>query len=352
MFSLLLAYFFPLFLLAAEVRENYNGVRALGMGGASVAVVNDETALLVNPSALGKLRESYGTILDPECEGNPNLQSMYSSSPFTDPLDLPQVRDTTNVSRNTQYHAKCQIFPSFVLRNFGIGFNYKEVLDAKMNTAGTVLDTFYQDDMALHLGVSLAFFDGRFKIGAMGKMISRIEISGALDPAQSLGVEAVGTEGVGIGGDLSLMMTAPIAWLPTLAIVGRDIGGTAFTGGSGVRANTVNRPAKIQQDIDIGIGFFPIHSNKSRSTFTIEAQKVVEMGTAISRNRYYHVGYEYNYADLFFVRAGVNQQYWTAGIELASERTQIQIASYGEDIGVDGVPEEDRRYVVKFAFRF
>ena len=46
---------------AQEIRENYNGVRSLGMGGASIAVVNDETALLLNPAALGKLS-------DPEIE--------------------------------------------------------------------------------------------------------------------------------------------------------------------------------------------------------------------------------------------------------------------------------------------
>jgi hypothetical protein len=41
---------------AAEFYEFYTNARALGMGGASLAVTNDETALLLNPAALGKLR--------------------------------------------------------------------------------------------------------------------------------------------------------------------------------------------------------------------------------------------------------------------------------------------------------
>src|SRR5688572_13421343 len=54
--------------VAAERYEFYNGVRGLGMGGAQVAVVNDETALLVNPAGLGKLRDYFITIADPELD--------------------------------------------------------------------------------------------------------------------------------------------------------------------------------------------------------------------------------------------------------------------------------------------
>ncbi len=53
---------------AQERYETYNGVRMLGMGGAGVATVNDETALLVNPAALGKLRDVFVTIVDPEVD--------------------------------------------------------------------------------------------------------------------------------------------------------------------------------------------------------------------------------------------------------------------------------------------
>ena len=62
---------------ARELHEFYNGVRCLGMGGACAAVVNDETALLVNPAALGKLRDYYGTILDPEVESSANSYRLY-----------------------------------------------------------------------------------------------------------------------------------------------------------------------------------------------------------------------------------------------------------------------------------
>jgi hypothetical protein len=333
-----------------EIHENYNGIRALSMGGAAIAVVNDETALLTNPAALGKLRDSYGTILDPELEVNTNANVMYNKSSFN-PFNLQHVKDTTDASRDTYLHAKGQVFPSFVVKNFGIGIFGRRVMDAQMNTTGTALTTYYQDDLSLHLGFNLRFFDGRVKIGAVGKIISRIEIDKVLDPAAPLDLISVASEGVGLGADVGIIMAAPIALLPTLSAVVRDVGGTNFTAGSGLRLKTATQPKKVEQDIDVALALFPI-SGKARSSFTLEYQKITAAATATDKMRYAHLGYELNLSDLLFLRAGMNQRYWTAGFEIASERTQIQLSSYGEDIGTDGNPIEDRRYGFKFSFRF
>ena len=352
MFLFLSMMFFANVSFAQEVRENYNGARSLGMGGASIAIVNDETALLANPAGLGKLRDAYGTIIDPELEGSYTTKRMYDTKAFTNPFDLEQVRDTTDYSRDSYFHAKGQVFPSFVVRNFGIGIHASRTMDAQMNTAGTQMTTFYQDDIALHMGINLRLFDGRIKIGATGKAISRIEIDKAIDIPGSMDLSQQASEGVGVGTDAGIIMTAPVMLLPTISAVVRDIGGTDFTAGSGVRLQTSSRPKSVNQDIDVALAFFPIHGNQSRSSFTLEYQKLKAASEATDKQRYYHVGYEFNYSDVLFLRAGMNQRYWTAGFEIASEHTQVQLSSYGEDIGVDGTPVEDRRYVFKFAFRF
>lgn len=351
-FLLLILLVFVEYSYAQEVFENYVNARSLAMGGTMVAVVNDETALLGNPAALGKLRDSYGTLIDPEIDASFGTKRMYDANPFTDPFDLVQIKDAANSSKGTYYYARGQIFPSYVARNFGIGiFGMKEAA-AKMNSAGDNLTLHYRDDLALNLGLNLRLFDGKVKIGAVGKAIARIEVAKDVSIPANLDLTSVASEGVGLGFDAALMLTAPIASLPTLSVVVRDVGSTPFTSGSGVRIQTTQRPATKEQDMDVGIGFFPIHGNRSRSSLSFEYQKVTEASRATDKQRYYHVGYEYNFGDLFFLRAGMNQRYWTAGFELATEHTQFQVSSYGEDIGTDGSPEEDRRYVFKFAFRF
>lgn len=338
---------------AQEIRENYNGIRSLGMGGASIAVVNDETALLSNPAALGKLRETYGTILDPEIEASSNVNGMYTTKAITNPWELEDVKNTTDASRGKYYHFKGQIFPSIVTTNFGIGIHAKKLMDAQMSDDGTNLKTFYQDDMALHLGANLRLFSGRMKIGFVGKGISRIEIDKDINPVtDSMSLSAHAKEGFGIGMDAGLILAAPIVLLPTLSAVVRDVGGTQFTSGSGLRMSTTERPQSLDQDIDVAFAVFPIHGNNSRSSFTVEYQKIKKAADYTDKTKFYHVGYEFNKGDALFFRAGMNQKYWTAGVELATESTQIQIASYGEDIGTDGASIEDRRYVFKFAWRF
>lgn len=353
MFALLILLFLPSgFAFSSEVREFYNGARSLGMGGASIAVVNDETALLTNPAALGKLRDAYGTIFDPEIDLSNNLSPMYNAKSFSNPWDLESTKDVTDASRETYYHARANLFPSFVAKNFGIGVFGKYLLDAEMNAAGTAMDTFFQDDLTLVLGINFRLFDGRIKIGASQRLISRIEINKLIDPTGSLTKADNAAEGAGIATDIGIILAAPWVLLPTVSAVVRDLGGTAFTAGSGLRMTTVERPQQVAQDIDVAVAIFPIHGNNTRSVFTAEYQKIKEASESSDKSRYYHLGYEFNYADLLFLRAGMNQKYWTAGLEIASEMTQIQLASYGEDVGAPGNSKEDRRYVFKFAFRY
>lgn len=336
-----------------EVRQYYNGARSLGMGGTGIAVVNDETSMLINPSGLGKLRDIYGTVFDPEIEGSSNWSDLYNANPFSDPINPEKMSSTVIANPGNHFHSKVQLFPSFVVRNFGVGIFAKRVFDASTDDPGLNYSQFYQDDLALLLGFNFKLFGGRVKLGATAKMLSRIEIDNTIPVATgTLGLAANASEGFGVGYDAGLTLTGPWMWLPTISVVARDIGGTKFDSQSGLRMSTTTRPKEVTQDMDVAIALFPIHSNKSRSSFTIEAQKLQEMAQASDKTRYAHLGYEYNYGDLLFLRAGMNQRYWTAGFEIASERYQVQYAYYGVDIGPDGTPKEERRWVWKLSYRF
>jgi len=337
---------------AQEVREFYNGIRAMGMGGAAIAIVNDETALLYNPAALGKLRDSYGTLIDPEAVGSEANANILKNKLFGNPFSLTDVKEATDITREKPYYTRAQIFPSYVLKNFGIGVYAKYELAAEMNAAGTSMQTFYEEDIAAVLGYSLRLFDGRVKIGASAKYLSRIQVDKALDPTGSLAVKDHAREGAAIATDAGIVLTAPWKLLPTLSVVARDIGNTKFTAGKNIRMTTTDRPPEVKADYDAALAIFPIHSNNTRSSFTIEFSNILKSADYKRKDRFYHMGYEWNYSDLFFLRAGMNGRYWTAGFEISSERTQFQLVSYGEEIGTSTAPREDRRYGFKFAIRF
>lgn len=346
-------FFFAKEINARERHTFYSGVRCQGMGGACIAVTNDETALLVNPAGLGKLRDFYGTVLDPETEFGYQAQGFYAEKAFSNPYSLEDIMPTLNAKRSAYYHAKAQVFPSFVGRNFGIGLYGNYLMDAEMSGDGTIVDTFYRSDMALALGFNFRFFDGRVKLGFNARLINRIEIDNeTLSATGPLSTDQIGSEGVGLSTDVGLVLTAPWKFLPTVSAVVRDVGNTSFDQSSGVRLTTATRPNLIKQDIDVAVAMFPIFSNYVRSTFTAEYRGLLTSQDEPDSAKLIHGGLELNFGDVFFLRGGYNQRYWTAGTELSSEHFQVQFSTYGEEVGTVDVPKEDRRYTFKFAYRY
>ncbi|MBO9667535.1 MAG: hypothetical protein J7501_12070, partial [Bdellovibrio sp.] len=146
---------------------------------------------------------------------------------------------------------------------------------------------------------------------------------------------------------------SPWTFIPTVTAVLKDVGGTSFSQTDSFRqSSSSGRPNLVKQDVDVAAAIFPIHSNYVRSSWTVEYRGLLTSGDVDDKAKLIHAGMEFNFGDVFFLRAGYNQRYWTAGLELASEHWQWQLATYGEEIGTSGSPKEDRRYDLKFAFRF
>lgn len=334
---------------AREWKEFYNNSRSNAMGGTKIAISSDDTTLFRNPSNLGSFRGAYATLLDPEIEASGNFYNQFANT-------LTNVKKTSDLlaaSREKYYHAKLQMTPSFSVRNFGFGLIYKDEIGAIMNSTGTAMDTQYLSDVGLVVGANYSFWDGRFKMGASFKAINRIEVDNlTLDPASSLDLKDIGSEGTGFGADLSLMLQAPIVYFPTLAIVAHDVGDMKFESGSGMRLSTTSRPQVEKQTIDAAVSIMPIHSRGFRSVFSIEYRDLANARDEDFAVKRTHIGAEFNWNDIFYLRLGANQGYATAGIEMASERYSWQLTTYGEEVGTKDSPTEDRRFATKIMVRF
>ncbi|MCH2532926.1 MAG: hypothetical protein MK008_00620 [Bdellovibrionales bacterium] len=344
---------FHLPLKAQEVREFYNGVRSLGMGGATIAVTNDETALLNNPAGLGKLRDYFFTVADPELdlsERNYPIHGLDLMGMIDPDATLGELRSRPGAS----VYSKAQIFPSIVLPNFGMGLFTKYEMFAQVASDSSTYKVNYQNDMAFVFGFNFRLFDGRLKLGFNTKLINRVEIlRDDLDPTASTNtVSNLGKHGFGVGSDVGMILTAPWKYLPTLAIRARDVGNTKFDFKDGLFKTTAEYPEVDTQKVDAAFALFPILGRGKRMVFTLEVRDVLNMSDYEDQNKLYHGGVEFNFHDAFFFRAGYNQRYWTSGVELAVMNYQLQLATYGEEIGTATQPQEDRRYVLKFAYRF
>ena len=70
-------------------------------------------------------------MIDPEFEGNTQYSAIYGKSSLTQPFDITKVASALSDSKDVQLHAKGQVFPSFVTKNFGIGLYSRNSIDAK-----------------------------------------------------------------------------------------------------------------------------------------------------------------------------------------------------------------------------
>jgi hypothetical protein len=339
---------------AQQIFEFYTGVRQNGMGNAYTAVVNDETAVLVNPAGLGKIRDSTFTLVDPEIALSDIGYSLFSSD-FGNMLDNQGVLNALNAKgSNGPIHVKAQLFPSVILENFGIGIHVKYQTDGIVDDTETNYSVNYVNDWALALGYNFRLFGGVIKWGVGARLIDRTEITETLPVLTTdLNVSTYGREGLGVSGVSGIIITAPVMWLPAISAVVQDIGGTSFTLSDGL-FNQVGdrRPAYVPQKLDAGVSLQPMLGKHVRMTLTGEMHDVARMQLQQDKMRLFHGGMELNFADFFFLRGGMNQSYWTAGAEFATEKFQIQAASYGEEVGTYPAKKEDRRYVFKFSLRF
>ncbi len=339
--------------MASEYYPFFRGIRAEGMGGAGVAVVDDETSLFINPAGLGKIRGPYFPPLNIQAEVNNTTQSgmTINTADATAFMSPQEALDLAMKNPYQHIHAEAQTLPTFVTTNFGIGVYGRYSVDAQVTSATSSVQMNYFNDYGAELGYCFRLFSGRLKIGVAGKIINRVYVNQTYPVAANLSLSSIAQEGTGTGLDTSVMLSAPWVWLPSITAVVHDVGGTNFTLGNGFFYKTGVNPPPQQQEINAGFGLFPIFSPRSRASITAEWDDVMN-AQSLDVWRSFHSGIEFNFNDVFFVRGGVNEHYWTAGLEFVIGHNQIQLASYGEEIGTAPQELEDRRYVVQYGYRF
>jgi hypothetical protein len=338
------------FTLAQARADFYQGIRQMGMGGAAIAVVNDETSLLLNPIGLGRLRVPYITLIDPEVTTNNKSVSAVQALAL-DATNVEEIYSELANQLDDRYFVRTQIFPSYVDRHYGFGFLLKDEISAVRSSTTQFMDVNYVSDLVGVAGFNKSFYGGVFKIGATGRWVDRVQYSGTIDPTtDGLDMKTLAVQGAGLAADVGLSVSSPTGWLPTLSVMLKDVGDTSFSMSSGMRSYlTTDDPTKVPMTMDVAVALFPIWNNYTRGTFTVEYDDVLEDGDAVQK---LHAGIEVNLADRFYFRGGYNRGYLTTGFEWNTQFVQLQLAYYGEEIGTEENPQQDERLAFKAVLRF
>ncbi|MBX3021727.1 MAG: hypothetical protein KF799_08640 [Bdellovibrionales bacterium] len=369
----------PVKSLDFTIHQEYISTRASGMGNAFTAGADDFSAIFYNPAMLALRNEGHLRMFARAGLGPESLKL------FKEIEDVKKVPDADQP----------QAYTDLITSHYGDHFNYR------LPTAGAVwarpgwgialipvdlsLDlsihrqigpmvnvNMYQDStLAVAYARKMNWWGKRHETswGATIKSIHRIHVGEAISAGQLANGSTVwdkshANEGLTFDLDLGYWWRPPVPQSgmfkflkhmePSFAFVVRNAVDYGFKQNFHLMDKNSGEPPKLQRRFDFGskwdlpkVWVFDPH-------FALDVRDVGHPNWTPKKG--IHAGAElywkmYNWWKGHWA-VGLNQGYWTAGFGARMAIFQLDIATYGEEVGTPSVPIESRRYMLEAALDF
>jgi len=364
-----------------RIHHHYQSLRALSMGDAFVAVANDYSALFYNPAGLA--RRTDGQI-------NMSFDAGATTSFSKIAKDIEAAQNTTGTEAQKQ-QAIIDVFNAnagntFGLRvmgpngvwvrpNWGVAFIPLDLsiqLDLH-NQVGPTINTTVYADTTLAFGMAKDYDwipDSKFSMGFTAKFVNRGNVSkpvsameAAVDPnlvkpedlregyTVDADIGALWTPNIPSEGFFSVLSLAK----PTFGAVVRNVGELGF--GQSLKLinkNKTEAPEKLYRVLDVGSRWeYP-------SMWLFGGRGVLDVRDIghplFSLKKGLHVGFEFDWTVTNWWKGrynvGLNQGFWTAGLGAEFAWFNLDVVSYGEDVGPYNFPKESRMYMARLNLDF
>ena len=335
-------------LFAAELSPLGYSARALGMGNAYTAVVNDADAMVYNPAGLNRISGFHFRIFDLYVGAN-DVSNAQEAFEVLSADSTAQVADFVEAAAGEPIWLGLGGKSAFTMKNFGVALYDEGVMS--MYVEDPVFPTMnlrYTNDYGIALGLAFEIAPGS-SFGILARSINRTggDIPIGIDSLQTLDneaiVDAIDKQGIGYGVDIGILFELPTPAKPRFSFVWKNAGGVSFNNDTGT-----NLPPSIEGQKTIGAAV----------DFDLT---VISMTAAVDYNHFDNTDYplakKINFGvevDLPFVaaRAGMSQGYYTLGAGLDLVFLSIDAVTYGVELGEYAGQHEDRRYMVQMTMEF
>lgn len=321
----------------AEFFEYGQSIRALGMGNAYTAVVDDGDSLFYNPAGLGRNQEINLRIINLNL--GLNGQDAYNAAQEITKSTATGIDRFSGIF-GQQLWIGTSGKVTLTTPRFGVGIYDSGFAGIELkNPILPYFNVNYINDYGLVVGGAAAigpqsFFGMNFKRINRSGASEEFGVSSFLDGKTDSIQSNLNKKGVGYGADLGFVwqITAPLN--PVISGVWKDIGTTTF-----LKEPNIEKPPRITDEQILGVAT-SFDTLLFGMTAAIDIKHINATTETISKK--VHMGLEF---DLPFIdiRGGFSQGYYSLGVSLDLFILQMDLAYYGVELGEYAGQDQDRR---------
>ena len=330
---------------AADLGEGWTSVRALGMGNAYTAVVDDSDAMFYNPANMCQIKGINWTVFDPRAglNGMETMESVQKLQAIND--DVP---GTLNQLYGKTIWAGGGVKSALTMPCFGLGlFVNTEAGYYQQSPSNTTINLNWYFDYGIVTAGAIQLIPGVFSLGLGIKRINRTGRTSPLGVATLAGLNAetlqaeLKRRGTGYAIDVASTIRIPGPVSPAFSVVYHNLGNSQFTHEEGAGA-----PPTVEAELVMG-GSITIDAAFITITPALDMRHVLNKKAQTGKK--INAGVEIG-LPLLDLRAGLHQGYYSAGVGLDLAILKFDVATYGVELGEYPGQHEDRRYMAQLTF--
>lgn len=329
--------------------------RALAMGNAYVAKVDDSAAAFYNPAGLGTVRKPHFHLSNLHLEVNKDWIDLGTGGTITDAtsnfmkgFEVDGTRQLLKDHPGSFSHSRFHFTPNFTARFISIGYLYSsQTRGAYGSQTGAQYEYARRLDTGPYVALNLSLFGGIFKVGATGIYLTRKEAYGESDINTSLEMnDSDYKKGRALLFTTGAKLTLPVYGLPTLAAKLNNSTSRVFNPSDGFGG----APDKVEPSLDLGLSLTPQIGKTVRIHWELNYKDANDRYTDVSSTRKLGLGLEFDFRRIFFIRFGYGDGFGSGGIGIRTRKLEFDLTTYAVDTTNSQFRgEEDRRFLISIS---
>jgi hypothetical protein len=361
-------------LFAAPIHQNYQSIRAMGMGNAFTAMSDDENTLYFNPAGLAWLREGHINL---------SLANVAVSTGEDSFIDLySDIKDASDAEGTNKEVKMAETIEKLYGKNFYARFSTLNFTWARKGWGIGLIPVDLTLNVAIHqqVGPSLvidAMNDTTITYGRGWKFrkVKGLSIGGALktvyreyfgfnQPAIELAQNSgdildkdEAKEGLTLDADIGVLYKVPYHFYkirPVFSAVVRNLFDYGFSKSFNLISDKDGKPKKLERRFDLGSKIAFPEFFRFKPSLVMDIRDMGHSNWTLRKG--IHMGAELKWKGWYIlngaVRAGLNQGRPTFGASMKMLIFLLEYATFGREIGTKNLQKENRVHVVKLSMDF